>query len=345
MILIDSIYINQSGGKILLEYFIDSIFEKKIDKDFFFLFDVRFKSSRFLILNEQQYKIIVPSEKNRKKFYNEMSAKFDSIFCFANVPPPINIPFTDIYIFFQNALLLEYRGMNYSLIEGIKFFFKRQYIKFKSRKNYIWIVQTAEIKRTLVEKMGINPKMVNAMPFFRDNIYTKANHQLPQNINRILYVADGVNQKNHYILLKAWEIICNTTDLKLELNLTIPEKFTKLCEYICRLNKNGCIIINNGFCNTSELKNLYSRCNYFIFPSLSESFGLPLIEAASAGCEIIASDLPYVYEVVKPLRIFNPKNVVSIVDAIKYVMQNSDERGTEIRIVNEIDNIFKLIMK
>lgn len=47
-----------------------------------------------------------------------------------------------------------------------------------------------------------------------------------------------------------------------------------------------------GFIEEEDLPVLYSRASLFVFPSLYEGFGLPLLEAMSFGVPIIASDIP-----------------------------------------------------
>lgn len=42
---------------------------------------------------------------------------------------------------------------------------------------------------------------------------------------------------------------------------------------------------------------MYKACDALVFPSYIETYGLPLIEAASLGIPIIAADLPYAREV------------------------------------------------
>lgn len=44
----------------------------------------------------------------------------------------------------------------------------------------------------------------------------------------------------------------------------------------------------------AELLQWYARCDGMVFPSSSESLGLPLLEAAQLGLPIVAPDLPYV---------------------------------------------------
>ena len=60
-----------------------------------------------------------------------------------------------------------------------------------------------------------------------------------------------------------------------------------------------------------------SKC--LIYPSLTESLGLPLIEANILNIPIIASDLNYIFEVCNPIETFNPFSAQSLYDVlIKY---------------------------
>ena len=54
-----------------------------------------------------------------------------------------------------------------------------------------------------------------------------------------------------------------------------------------------------------------------IFPSTSESFGLPLVEAAHLGLPILAPELDYVRDVCSPVQTFDPTSPLSIARAVK----------------------------
>ena len=47
-----------------------------------------------------------------------------------------------------------------------------------------------------------------------------------------------------------------------------------------------------GYVNREDLSALYSGAISAVFPSLFEGFGLPILEALSSGCRVIASDIP-----------------------------------------------------
>jgi len=72
-----------------------------------------------------------------------------------------------------------------------------------------------------------------------------------------------------------------------------------------------------GFLPHQELLLLYSSTRYLIYPSLYESFGIPLLEAKQAGLYIVAAELDYVRDSVNPDQSFDPNSAVSIARAIK----------------------------
>ena len=52
-----------------------------------------------------------------------------------------------------------------------------------------------------------------------------------------------------------------------------------------------------GYVTPSDLSALYSAATALVFPSYTEGFGLPTVEAMSCGCPVIASDAPALREV------------------------------------------------
>src|SRR5690606_28796151 len=126
------------------------------------------------------------------------------------------------------------------------------------------------------------------------------------------------------------------------LTVTVPESDIDLCELIYRKNALGYPINNVGFIDRESLIELYLSHEYFIFPSLAESFGLGLVEAIDGGCKIIAADLCYTYEVCEPSLIFNPHSVESMRNAIVTAVQNELSYAQKL-IENDISKIMQLL--
>lgn len=82
-----------------------------------------------------------------------------------------------------------------------------------------------------------------------------------------------------------------------------------------------------GFVPDEELAILYTQAEAFVFPTLSEGFGLPGLEAMACGCPVVCSDIAVLHEIYGEAAVyFNPLNVEDIAEKIKNVI-----RDTEIR--------------
>ena len=87
-ILVDTTYINSGGGKVLLDILVKALWENKINV--FYLFDSRNNLEQITDYIEN-YKIINPSEAERKNNYKNIIDRVESILCFGNIPPPITV--------------------------------------------------------------------------------------------------------------------------------------------------------------------------------------------------------------------------------------------------------------
>jgi glycosyltransferase involved in cell wall biosynthesis len=131
-----------------------------------------------------------------------------------------------------------------------------------------------------------------------------------------LYVASGEPHKNHHRLLQAWILLADR-GLWPSLCLTLDtERDAELCVWVEELaHRHGLRISNKSF-PPEQIAGLYARCGALIYPSLFESFGLPLLEARQAGLPIVAAERDYVRDVVEPAVAFDPESALSIARAV-----------------------------
>ena len=89
-------------------------------------------------------------------------------------------------------------------------------------------------------------------------------------------------------------------------------------------------VIFAGGVSDGELAWLYSHCLAFVFPSLDEGFGIPLLEAQYFGARILSSDIPVFRELGVSHRFFDPNSLASIAstfEGLQSLKQNIPERG------------------
>ncbi|WP_454784584.1 glycosyltransferase [Legionella sp. WA2024007413] len=86
-------------------------------------------------------------------------------------------------------------------------------------------------------------------------------------------------------------------------------------------------LIFTGFVSNTDLLSLYNLCKIFVFPSLHEGFGLPVLEAMSCGQAVIGSNTSSIPEVIgREDNLFDPRDDESIANMLLKVLDNDDFR-------------------
>ena len=332
MILIDAVYINAFGGKTILELFLKKILSSNIN--YHLILDRRLKSKQVEKIKTINYTIVNASHLNRKNFYFKNLSRFSSILCLANVPPPIKTS-VKTSIFFHNSLLLNPLSHPISFKSRIINFFKFNYIKYYNQNDYNWIVQTSYIYKLFRENL-INSDQVSIFPIFEEKPKSYNSKKIT---NDFVYVSSGVSHKNHIRLINAFIGAANNTDKNFKLHLTLNEE--ELPKYVFPKNLK---IEFHGTLSIDMVNELYNFCEFTIYPSLVESFGLPLIEATNYHCKVIASDLPYIHEIIEPSLTFDPYSTESISNAILNAINTDDLPKTKVLVENKLDNFIEFII-
>ncbi len=89
MILIDALYINNGGGKVLLDYLISSL--ENQNKKVFYLLDKRVENCIPKISNKNKVLFLKASLYARRNFYITHRTHFSTVLCFGNLPPNIKL--------------------------------------------------------------------------------------------------------------------------------------------------------------------------------------------------------------------------------------------------------------
>jgi len=324
MILIDLVYINSPGGIILSKILLNYIIEKQDAHNYEILIDKR-NSIHF---NKYKIKKVTVSKTEFSRFLFYKKRRFDSILCFGNVPPPIKTK-ARTFVYFHNEIFINSRNLNFPLFK--KLFFKLKWIYIKSRNfNYTWIVQTEHIKSLLGKKLEVNSNTILKYPLFE--VIKKGQYKKTQ--NSFIYPTSNQPHKNNESLINAFKKAASKTNEKIILTLTINK--IEIDDTPQNLDINFIGIIDH-----QELMGYLKNTKFLIFPSLRESFGLPLIEGVQSNCKLITSDLNFVNELITPSYIFDPKSEVSISEVILLALHNKNHPKSSIKIKNAIDLIFK----
>ncbi len=84
-------------------------------------------------------------------------------------------------------------------------------------------------------------------------------------------------------------------------------------------------IIFTGRVNDNELVCLYRNCDVFVYPSLYEGFGLPVLEAMSLGAPVVTSNISSLPEVAGDAALLvNPRDIDDISYGIESILSNQE---------------------
>jgi glycosyltransferase involved in cell wall biosynthesis len=82
-----------------------------------------------------------------------------------------------------------------------------------------------------------------------------------------------------------------------------------------------------GWVSTADLEGLYRLASCFVYPSLYEGFGLPVLEAMARGLPVACSDRASLIEVAGgAARFFDPEDPRAIADSVQELLRDEDAR-------------------
>lgn len=333
MILIDALYINNGGGKVLLDYLVEHL--EVTNLPIYYLLDKRVESKPYNIKSTNIVRYVSASLQKRYFFYQKHSTKFSKVFCFGNLAPQkkLQIP---VYTYFHQPMYLKI-SKELPLKEYISFCIKERIFRYLLKNTDELWVQTPLMQAGIEKKKFISGQKIKLLPFYRNEDLTKSFSKIK---NSFIFASTGTPYKNHIRLIDAF---CSFYSKHRQgtLILTIDEdKFPELAQLIDNRIAEGFPIENIGFVDRKTLVEVYQRTEYHIFPSLAESFGLGIVEAIECGCKIIGADLPYMHEICEPSIVFDPLNEKAIEQAFQQAI-SKEERPTVQKITNKIKELIQ----
>ncbi len=83
-----------------------------------------------------------------------------------------------------------------------------------------------------------------------------------------------------------------------------------------------------GRCERPQLVDLYRRCAVFVFPSIEESFGMPLVEAMACGAPVVAAARAATPEVVGTAGLLvDPDDPSALAEAVLRIVEDANFRA------------------
>jgi len=154
----------------------------------------------------------------------------------------------------------------------------------------------------------------------------KDKYNLPEKY--FFFLGNTDPKKNTKGTLKAFSDFLKQTGSGHKLVMLDYDK-TELNKLLIEINDTNLInhIILTGYVINTDLPSIYSQCDVFLYPSLRESFGIPMLEAMSCNVPVITSNTSSMPEVSGgAAHIINPFNPEEITQGILEILNNEAYR-------------------
>lgn len=182
-------------------------------------------------------------------------------------------------------------------------------------------------KRDLIQIYKIPEEKVRVI-HLASSLFSKDEQVLPNSdfSNSILFVGNRSIYKNFRLFLESiLPLLFEFPEMRII--LAGGEEISKRERDFFIKNHISDRIIRIPFKNNFELMSLYRSCRLFVFPSLYEGFGIPIIEAMQNRCPVVCSNTSSLVEVSgDAAHFFDPQDSESIYRSVREVYSNSDLR-------------------
>ncbi|MCL2046628.1 MAG: glycosyltransferase family 4 protein [Oscillospiraceae bacterium] len=200
----------------------------------------------------------------------------------------------------------------------------------------IVITDSIASKLDILHYTDIPEKNVKVIYLSYDEEYVECNYSknLSGSFNimspYILYLGAIAKHKNIERLIQAFEYINNSIPwVKLVVVGNPDQNAESVVNRITQSHLYGSNILYLGYVTDEDKHALYSNALAFVFPSLYEGFGMPVLEAMARGCPVITSKTSSLPEIVDDAAILvDPYDVEDISSSILSVVNSESLRTT-----------------
>ena len=214
----------------------------------------------------------------------------------------------------------------------VKAFYKHE-VKRAIFKAFLWwtarrstavITPTRYVREQLVRRFGADPANVHVTYEGADPLDARPKRaEHGQGTDYLLYVGNAFPYKNLWRLIHAFARL-ERPDLRLVLVGRVDVFSERLQQRVRAAGIDG--VIFTGFIPDEELVWLYQHARLFVFPSLSEGFGLPPLEAMRYGVPVLSSDASCLPEVLgEGARYFDPRDTEELARSIGTLLDDPEQ--------------------
>lgn len=216
--------------------------------------------------------------------------------------------------------------------------YRRKIVPLVTPRSKVIITVSQYEKERIVRQLNIDPEKIHVVyngineqrfntrhdPGLEKFVHKK--YQLPDDF--ILFLGNSSTRKNPGRVIEAYVKYARACDKPLALVTPgLTDKFISQ-----KLKEIGYPYVTDqfitpGYIADADLPLLYRACKFFLFPSLAEGFGMPVIEAMACGAPVITSNISCLPEIAGNAALLaNPLDVGDIAAAIQTLSADGELR-------------------
>jgi glycosyltransferase involved in cell wall biosynthesis len=192
----------------------------------------------------------------------------------------------------------------------------------------IVIVQSEIMKRYIQMQLGVSESKIHVIPpaipesIDRKSPATRADLNWSDKVRHWLYVGNNCPYKKVDTIIKAAEA---------SKERGLPWLF-HIVGFDDKHTNNDLPIVFHNYMGHEKLADLYLLADALILPSLTETVGLPILEALYCGTPVVLADRPYAREICEKQAIyFDPYSFQSLIQSLASVPPKTDESCCSLR--------------
>ncbi|MBI2252237.1 MAG: glycosyltransferase family 4 protein [Armatimonadetes bacterium] len=311
------------------------------------------KNEYYLILSEINQKIYESDQFNFKKIVLKFPAqkRIERIFC-EQVRIPLILSFKKIDLLFSPCNIAPYFLPCQSVVmifdlhwfhfpdffPKIKLYYLKKMLANSAKRARYVLTLSQSSKKDIINFLGIQEEKIKVTYCAQFSVNNKfKNNSTYLNFPYILFVGQFHKRKNLPNLIRAYKYLKNKYQIPHKLVLVGRDgDGSKELKHVLKEVNLASDIILKGYVDDQTLADFYKRACVFVYPSLYEGFGIPILEAMQAKVPVVASSASSIPEVVGDAGILvNPYNIEDLAESIYKVIKDLNlkeyliEKGTQ----------------
>ena len=265
------------------------------------------------------------------RFWTQFRLSLEMLF---SPPEVLFVPAHTVPFIHPRRTIVTIHGLEYEFCPQAYSWYERWYMRISIRCSCRWaqmvVCVSENTKRDVMRLYGVVAQKIRVISEgYNQEIGNPKSQIENRSIPYVLFIGRLEERKNVARIIEAFEILKRTYRIPHELVLVGKPGYgyEKICAKIHNLQSN-IPICELGYVSEEEKWSLLRGADVFVFPTLYEGFGIPILEAQAAGTPVVTSNTSSLPEVAGDGAVYvNPESAESIAEGVWRVLSDPDLRN------------------